>query len=70
MYEDMRDYTQWWLEHPWHVTGTKESGKVPDDCDFEYCEESCCSEPRIGRCEDNDGEFFVCWNCGKLDEPQ
>jgi len=29
----MTDYTRWWIAHPWHVTGTKESGKVPKDCD-------------------------------------
>lgn len=35
----MRAYTQWWIAHPWHVNGTPESGKVPDDCDCEGCAE-------------------------------
>ena len=29
----MTAYTRWWIAHPWHVTGTKESGEVPNDCD-------------------------------------
>ena len=29
----MIEYTQWWIKYPWHVTGTKESGNVPADCD-------------------------------------
>ena len=29
----MSEYTRWWLAHPWHVSGTLESGKVPADCD-------------------------------------
>jgi hypothetical protein len=28
----MTAYTQWWIAHPWHVTGTLESGQVPADC--------------------------------------
>ena len=30
-------YTQWWIKYPWHVSGTPESGKVPPDCQCEYC---------------------------------
>ena len=37
--EGMRAYTQWGLAHPWHITGTAESGKVPDDCDCDDCTE-------------------------------
>ena len=33
----MTAYTKWWIAHPWHVSGTPESGKVPPDCDCEYC---------------------------------
>ena len=35
----MTEYTRWWIAHPWHVTGTPESGKVPPDCDCQRCEE-------------------------------
>ena len=39
--EGMTDYTRWWIIHPWHVTGTKESGKVPPDCDCDTCTKNC-----------------------------
>lgn len=33
-------YTRWCIAHPWHVTGTPETGNVPDDCDCVGCTES------------------------------
>ena len=36
--QGMSAYTRWWIAHPWHITGTAESGKVPADCDCTYCE--------------------------------
>ena len=33
----MTEYTRWWIAHPWHVTGTPESGKVPPDCGCQRC---------------------------------
>lgn len=33
MTKGMTAYTKWWIAHPWHVTGTPESGKVPANCD-------------------------------------
>ena len=38
MNEGMNAYTRWWIAHPWHVSSTSESGKVPPDCDCEWCE--------------------------------
>ena len=35
----MAAYTKWAVAHPWHITGTIESGKVPADCDCESCAE-------------------------------
>lgn len=35
----MVEYTKWWIAHPWHVTGTPESGRVPPDCDCTGCTE-------------------------------
>lgn len=33
----MVEYTKWYGKYPWHVTGTKESGKIPPNCDCGYC---------------------------------
>ena len=27
-----RNWTQWWIKYPWHVSGTAESGNVPTTC--------------------------------------
>ena len=37
----MTAYTRWWIKYPWHVTGTPESGEVPENCDC-GCKESVC----------------------------
>jgi hypothetical protein len=45
----MRKYTKWWIAHPWHVSGTPESGNVPLDCDCGHCTELRERMARIGQ---------------------